>query len=82
VGVGVVGVGLGLGIGDGVVHAVILTPLNVAVPSDAECEVTSSPASIAPLTLSVAEDPEMVFHEIPSAEVAAVKLFPVRTAIT
>lgn len=82
VGVGVVAVGLGLGVGDGDVAAVMLTLLKVTVPGDAECEVTARPASIAPFTLSVADDPDTVVHVTPSDEVAAVKVFPVRTAMT
>ena len=70
-----IGVGLGVGVDVGVAW-VMLTLLKVAVPNDAECEVIARPASIVPLTLSVADDPEMVFQLIPSEEVAAVKVLP------
>src|SRR5215831_12550405 len=49
-----------------------------ALAAAALCDVTASPASIAPLTLSVTVEPGTAVHVVPFADVYAVNVLPDR----
>ena len=75
----VVGVGLGVGVGVAGVE-VMFTLANMTGANDAECEAMASPAKTVPLMVSVTDVPAMGVQFIPSGEVAAVNVFPLRAA--